>query len=74
MVADSPAEGLAALACAFEAGALEDGRARERAVVVKSPAALAKLMAATSDFIAIIDSAVVEAEAEAFSAATTPSW
>lgn len=63
VVADSAAEGLAALACAFEAGALEDGRARERAVVVKRPAALAKLMAATSDFIAIIDSAAVEAEA-----------
>jgi addiction module HigA family antidote len=64
VVADSAAEGLAVLACAFAAGALEDGRARERAIVVKSPAALAKLMAATSDFIAIIDSAAVEAEAD----------
>lgn len=64
VVADSPAEGLAALACAFEVGALEDGRVRERAIVVKSPAALAKLMAATSDFIAIIGSAAVEAEAD----------
>jgi addiction module HigA family antidote len=63
VVADSHAEGLAAIACAFEAGALEDGRARERAVVVKTPAALAKLVAATSDFIAIIDSAAVAANA-----------
>ena len=63
VVADSAAEGLAVLACAFGAGALEDGRAREHAVVVRSPAALAKLMAATSGFIAIIDSAAVEAEA-----------
>lgn len=60
VVADSPEEGLAALACAFEVGALEDARARERAVVVKSPTALAKLMAATSNFIAIIDSAAVQ--------------
>lgn len=64
VVADSPAEGLAVLACAFEAGALEDGRARERAIVVKSATALAKLMAATSDFIAVIDSPAVEAEAD----------
>jgi addiction module HigA family antidote len=64
VVADSPAEGLAVLACAFEAGALEDGRARERAIVMKSPDALAKLIAVASDFIAIIDSAAVEAEAD----------
>ena len=64
VVADSAAEGLAVLACAFETGALEDGRAHERAIVVKSQAALAKLRAATSDFIAIIDSAAVEAEAD----------
>ena len=64
VVADSTAEGLALLACAFESGALEDGRARERAVVVKSPAALAKLMAATSGFTAIIDSTAVESQAE----------
>ena len=64
VVADSHAEGVAAIACAFESGALEDGRARERAVVVKSPAALAKLTAATSDFIAIIDSAEVQAAAD----------
>lgn len=64
VVAESPAEGLAALACLFEAGALEDHRARERAIVVKSPAALVKLTAATSNFIAIIDSSAVEAAAD----------
>jgi len=63
VVADSPGEGLAALACAFEAGPLEDGRARERTVVVGTPEALAKLASATSDFIAILASANVEAEA-----------
>jgi addiction module HigA family antidote len=65
VVADSPEEGLAALACAFEAGPLQDGRARERTVVVGTPEALAKLTSATSDFIAILASAKVEAEAAA---------
>ncbi len=63
VVADSAAEGVALLTCAFGAGALEDGRAAERAVVVKSPVAMAKLSAATFDFIPIIDSADVEAAA-----------
>ena len=63
VVADSHEEGLAALACAFEAGDLEDGRARERAVVVRRREALVKLTSATSDFIAIIASADIEAEA-----------
>ena len=64
VVADSTAEGLALLACAFQSGTLEDGHARERAVVVKSPQALAKLMAATSEFTAIIDTTAVESQAE----------
>ncbi|MDA8249678.1 MAG: HigA family addiction module antitoxin, partial [Rhodospirillales bacterium] len=64
VVADSTAEGLALLACAFQSGALEDGRARERVVVVKTPAALAKLMAATSEFTAIIDATAVASQAE----------
>jgi addiction module HigA family antidote len=63
IAADSQAEGVAAIACAFEAGVLEHDHARERVVVVKSRKALAKLMAATSDSIAIIDSAEVQAEA-----------
>jgi addiction module HigA family antidote len=64
VVADSAAEGLAAMACAFGAGALKDSRAGERAIVVKSPVALAKITAATSNLIVIIDSAAVEATAD----------
>lgn len=64
VVADSAIEGLALLACAFQSGALENGRARERAVVVKSPAVLAKIMAAASQLTVIIDSAAIEAQAE----------
>jgi addiction module HigA family antidote len=65
VVADSPEEGLAALACAFEAGPLLDGRAGERTVVVGTPEALARLTSATSDFIAVLASQKVEAEAAA---------